>query len=301
MKTKGALKLFLQLFADGGDGGAGAEMGVSQNPAGSNQGVEPAKIQYGKVAPSPAEAAEPEVQQAPNKSEEFTRLIRGEYKDEYNKRVKSTLDERFKSQQAALDRAAKQAPLVDRLASRYGLDANDVDAIIAKMDDDDALYEAEAIEKGLSVDQLKAMKKVEMENQSLHRQMEERKAQEGSQRIYSEWLQKGESLKAVYPNFDLQTELQNPDFSQLLIAGIDMQKAYEVTHLNELVPSAMQFAAKSAEEKISKSVAANMARPRENGMNAAASAMIKSDPSKLTNADLAEIERRVARGERISF
>lgn len=42
-------------------------------------------------------------------------------------------------------------------------------------------------------------------------------------------------------------------------------------------------------------------RPNENGTNSNSAFVTKTDPSKLTRADFEEIERRVARGERISF
>lgn len=63
----------------------------------------------------------------------------------------------------------------------------------------------------------------------------------------------------------------------------------------------MHFAAQTIESKVAKSIAANGARPTENGTGAQSAAVVKSDVSQLTRADRDEIRRRVARGEKIRF
>ena len=70
---------------------------------------------------------------------------------------------------------------------------------------------------------------------------------------------------------------------------------------NSVGSAAMQFTAKTVESKIAKKIAAQGARPAENGMSSGSAALVKSDVSKLNKKDLAEIQRRVANGERISF
>ena len=114
-------------------------------------------------------------------------------------------------------------------------------------------------------------------------------------------MQQAESAKAVYPTFDLETEMDNPQFVNLLRNNIDVRTAYEVLHKDEIIPAAMQFAAKTVEQKIAKNIATNGARPNENGMSSQSAAVVKSDVSKLTKYDIDEVARRVARGERVSF
>jgi hypothetical protein len=63
----------------------------------------------------------------------------------------------------------------------------------------------------------------------------------------------------------------------------------------------MQFTAKKVEQNITNKIIANGARPSENGNSFQGASVTKSDVSTLTKADRAEIARRVARGEKISF
>ena len=114
-------------------------------------------------------------------------------------------------------------------------------------------------------------------------------------------MQQADSLKAVYPTFDLNAEVENPQFRQLLRSGIDVRTAYEVIHKDEIIPAAMQFTAKTVEQKIANKIASGGSRPAENGMANQGAATVKSDVSKLTRADREEIIRRVQRGEKIRF
>jgi len=63
----------------------------------------------------------------------------------------------------------------------------------------------------------------------------------------------------------------------------------------------MKFTAQNVEQKLTNKIRANGARPTENGTSSQSSIAVKSDVSQLTKADLAEINRRVSRGEKIRF
>lgn len=114
-------------------------------------------------------------------------------------------------------------------------------------------------------------------------------------------MKQSEALKGVYPNFDLNLELQNGKFVDLIKNNVDVRTAYEVVHKDEIIPAAMKFTADKVKQQISNSIIANGARPTENGINSQSSALVKPDVSMLTKEDRAEIIRRVAKGEKISF
>jgi len=63
----------------------------------------------------------------------------------------------------------------------------------------------------------------------------------------------------------------------------------------------MQYTAQQVEQKVANSVRAGQRRPAEAAMGGNGGVVHKSDVSKLTKADIEEINRRVARGERITF
>ena len=239
--------------------------------------------------------------QQPDRNAEFEKLIKGEYKDLYDARMQDTIQKRLKGTKETVDKYNALSPTLELLAKKYGVDPNDTEALNKAIEEDDAYYEEEALAKGVTVEQLKEIKKMEKENAELKRQMQEKNAKEKGAQLYAQWMEQGEKTKAVYPSFDLRAEMQNPKFIDLLKANIDVRTAYEVVHKEEIIPAAMQYTAKTVEQKLTNKIIANGARPTENGISSQSSVVTKSNVSQLTKADLAEIARRVANGERISF
>lgn len=307
--------LDLQLFSDGvgagaADGGTGAEGNQADNGtlAMSARGVKNplANVRYGKqteAQPADVQNIAAETVEKPDRNAEFEKLIKGEYKDLYDARVQDTIQKRLKGTKDTVDRYNALLPTLEMLANKYGMDANslDVEALNKAIDEDDAFFEQEALEKGVSVDQLKQIRKMERENSDLKRQMREQSVRENADRIYAGWMEQSESLKQVYPNFELNAEMRNPKFVDLLKSNVDVRTAYEVVHKDEIIQGAMQFTADTVGRKLTNKVMAQGMRPTENGTASQASAVVKSDVSQLSKADREEINRRVARGERITF
>ena len=300
------LPINLQVFAeggDGGDGGTGAEgtTGVPASVPGLQKKGEKnplANVKYGIQE----DAQTADVQETVvDRNAEFEKLIKGEYKDLYDARVQDTIQKRLKSSKETVDKYNALAPTLEMLSRKYGVDASDIDALNKAIEEDDAYYEDEALEKGITVEQLKSIKKMERENAELKRQMQEQSVRENADRIYARWMQESDALKGVYPGFDLNTELQNPKFVDLLKSNIDVRTAYEVLHKDVIIPAAMQFTARQVEQKLTNKIMAGGQRPMENGISSQSASVIKSDVSQLSKEDRAEIIRRVARGEKIRF
>jgi hypothetical protein len=310
-------KLNLQLFAEGaggGDGGTGAEgaTGVTATNAvsQSKKGVKSnplANVVYGKqeeaaqTADVQTNTTEAEAVQQPDRNAEFERLIKGEYKDLYDARMQDTIQRRLKGSKETVDKYNALSPTLELLARKYGVDANDVEALNKAIEEDDAYYEEEALAKGVTVEQLKEIKKMERENAELKRQMQEKTAKEKGAQLYAQWMEQGKATQNIYPSFDLRAEMQNPKFVDLLKANIDVRTAYEVIHKDDIIPAAMQFTAKTVEQKLTNKIIANGARPTENGISSQSGTVVKSDVSQLSKADRQEIIRRAARGEKIRF
>ena len=299
--------LNLQLFAEGtgGDGGTGAEgaTGVTVTAAGSQtKGVKNplADVKYG-IQEEASPVSEVSSTPTEDRNERFEAMIKGEYKDLYDARVQDTVQKRLKSSKETVDRYNALAPTLETLAKKYGVDATDIDALNKAIEEDDSYFEEEALEKGITVEQLKEIRRMERENADLKRQMEEQNRRENANKIYAQWMDQAEKTKAVYPSFNLEAEMQNPQFVNLLRSNIDVRTAYEVLHKDEIIPGAMHFAAKQAEQKLTNKIIANGARPAENGNSSQSASVVKSDVSQLSKADRAEIIRRVQRGEKIRF
>ena len=315
----------LQLFGEGGGAaggegaGAGAADGVAGDPATTGKSGRAARnpladVQYGK-APE-AEAAQQQgsvaqkesAQQAavdPDKA--FEQLIKGEYKDAFAKRTQRIIDDRFKHAKGLEAQVQQMEPMLQMLAERYGIeDAKDLKAIMKAMEDDDGYYEEEAMRRDMSVAQLKQMKQMERENEQFRRAQAEQERQQNADRIYQGWLQQSEQVKQAYGNFDLRSEIGNPEtgerFMGLLRSGIDVKTAYEVIHKDDIIGGAMAYTAQQTEKRVTDSIRARGMRPTENGSSGNAAAVVrKADVNTLTRKDRDEIARRVMRGEKISF
>ena len=281
--------LNLQLFAEGaggGDGGTGAEgaTGVSA-PAAEVQTT-------GDNTP----AAE-----VKDRNAEFEALIKGEYKDLYDARVSDTVQKRLKSSKETVEKYEALTPTLEALAKKYGVDPADIKALNKAIEEDDSYYEEEALEKGITVEQLKEIRKLERENAEFKKMQAEQENQAKASQMVAAWQAQAEQTKSVYPGFDMNTEMQNPQFVNLLKSNIDVRTAFEVLHKDEIIPAAMQYTAQQTKSKISKAIASGSNRPVENGISSQSAARVKSDVSQLSKADRDEIYRRAQRGEKITF
>lgn len=330
-KLNKLLALNLSLF-DGAAAGTGAGIaagegatatGESANstPSVAGKGTKRATnplstVQYGKQAEAkPAETAEGDTtnQAAADskpttkttsdtleaKKAEFEKLISGDYKDMFSERVQGIIDKRFKEMKTLQSQMEKLNPVIEMLSSKYG--ETDIEKLSKAIQDDDSYYEQEAAEKGLTVEQLKEFKRMERENAELKRSQEEIEKRQNADRIYAQWMQDSEQLKAQYPNFDLSTEIQNPDFLKLLRAGVPVKAAYQTVHMDDILSGAMHYTAQKTQEQVVNNIKARASRPTENGISTQTGVVVKSDVTKLSAADRREIARRAARGETITF
>ena len=302
--------LSLQIFADGGasaggtgDGGTAQGQGVTAGAASQQTGAKGnplSAVKYG-IQEESAPAAEVQETTTTDPNAEFEKLIKGQYKAQYDQKVQDTIQKRLKGTRETVEKYTALQPVLEILAKKHGVDVGDIDALTKAIEADDSYFEQEAMELGMSVKQLKELRSAQRENADLRRQIQERQKQENAEKIYSTWMQQAEETKKVYPGFDLRAELGNSKFLDLLNSNIDVRTAYEVLHKDDIIPAAMQFAAKTVESKIASKIASGASRPAENGMNSGSAAVVKSDVSQLTKADRQEIIRRVARGEKIRF
>lgn len=308
------LYLNLQLFADGGAAGtAGSEgaapeveaTGVEISDAGrkNKKGNPFANVKFGiQEDAKPQEdgqTAKPGQEKQENTKVSFDELVKGEYKADFDARVQEILTKRFKAND---EREKQLAPALELLAKKYGVDAKDVDKLIDAIKEDDSYYEQEATERGISVEQLKYLKKLEAENAQIKRRQQEEAQQEAAKNLYAGWIKESESVKQLYPQFDLRNEIQNERFMALLRSpGVDVRTAYEVVHKDELIAPAMQYAAQQTAKQVTDNIKAKGMRPVENGASSQGAAVVKTDPSKLTKAEIEECIRRAMAGEKIAF
>ncbi len=311
--------LNLQLFGEGGGEGAASASSGGEGPQAVTQPATEksskdrlANVVYGKQEGIGGEADVPEGVQTPvveiqeDKNTAFENMIKGEYKEQFDARIQELLSKRFKNSEAVAERQKKLTPILEVLGNKYGVDTSDIDKMdLDKLNkaimEDDSYYEQEAIEKGIPVETLKEMRRMEAENKRMREAMEARQRQDQGRKAYEELVRQAEEVKKVYPGFDLRTEMNNPEFGRLIAGGVNARTAYEVVHKDQIQPAMAQYMAQRTAEKISNHIQSGARRPGENGANSQSAPVFKTDVTKLTREDRAEIARRVARGEKIKF
>lgn len=336
----------LQMFGEGGDGAGAApgdapaaegQTGVTATDAGEaavnnrrqNRRQQSLNVDYGKApdmlsnnsnssekrdlwqkeqTPENTKADGPNGEPAA-KEETFEELIKGKYKEDYDRRVQDTISRRFKTADRDKKTLESLEPVLQKLAAKYEVDMSDINddtlkQLIDAVEEDDTYYEDEAERLGITVRALKSKKKLEAENARFkqieaQRQKEaaERAREEQMQRSFSAVRQQGDQLKTEYPDFDLSTEMRDERFMRLITNNVDVRTAYEVCHRDRFLKQAAQKAA----QQVSDSVQANAARPTENGVQApAAPARTRvTDPRNLTPQMRKDLRNRVRRGEKI--
>lgn len=293
-------KTVLDLFDGAAAGGEGGAEGTT--PAAGKE-----TVLYGKQpdaeAPAQAENPKPETtQETPeDRRKRWRDMIKGEFADLYAEDTQRMISRRYKPAKEAEERAAKQQPILDMLAQRYGVTDGDVEKIAKALDEDNAYWQEAADSKGMSVEQYRAYARLEQQNMALVQAEERRKGEAAAQATLAKWEAEEAELKQKLPGFDLRTEAENPEFLSLLRAGTPMEHAYRVIHFDELMGGAVQATAAATEQRVVSNIRAKGQRPTEAGLGAQGGVVVKNDVHKLNKADRAAIARRVERGEKITF
>lgn len=306
-----SLTLFDGAAAPAGGEGTGQTGEVQATPASTRQGQtgEKQRVLYGKqpeAQPSAAGEEKADVVVTSNTLEDRRKAYRDmvnseEYKDLYTEDTQRIINERFKKVKGLQESVDKAKPILDMLAQKYGVADGDTAKLAKAIENDDAYWSEDAEKAGMSVEQYKQYMRLQRDNQQLREEQQRRQAQESADRQLQQWYREGEELKAVYPSFDLQKEVQSGEFLAMLRSGVPVRHAYEVMHMDQIKAGVAAMQAKATEKQVVAGIRARGARPQENGTAAQSAFTIKDDVSKLTRKDRAEIARRVARGEQIKF
>lgn len=292
-------KINLQLFNDGA-AGTSAESSTQVGSSSQQQ-----KVVYGKqeqeTSLAYADGQETTSNTIEARRQEFERLIGQDYKDLFTERMQGIIDKRFKETKTMESKLQSLDPVMQLLCDKYGIKDGDVHKLANAIEDDDMYWEEAADEAGLTVEQYKYVKKMERENEQFKKARDESMREQQIRESWQNILNQSEELMATYPDFNLEQEFENPHFQSLIQAGVPVRTAYEVTHMDDIKNGIAYHTAKNVEQKVTNTIKSKSQRPRENGTRSQTGITIKSDVSKLTKEDRAEIARRVSRGEVISY
>ena len=322
--------LNLQLFAGegaGDGGGEGAATGESAVDPGQQRllelGVPEAKIRKNRAyklnanqasqnhdAKKPDAQKQEQVAAAENPTEEpktnpNARMSWDEIMadPEYNKQMQAVVQSRLRSAKGAEETLGKLTPALELLARQHNLDpANiDYDALAKAISDDESYYEDKALQMGVSIETAKKMDQKERDDARQQREQARTLEEQKFQQHIVKLEQQAEAMKKVFPNFDLRTELQNPNFVRMTSpnVGISVEDAYYACHRKELQTAAMQVAAQKTAQKISNDIQAGNRRPSENGTSGQAPSVTTFDYRSMSPEAKKAFKDRIRSGEKI--
>lgn len=285
------LRLNLQFFAEGADGGDGGDGGVAEGVAESGEAIpafipEKARETYRKAMKA-TKAQEPTIEEVQEATKEepkahipFADLIKSdEYKEEHKAYMDKTISDRLKKYKGLEEQSGQMKDTLAKVAVKYGIDpeAEDfLEQISKSVSDDDAYLESYAIEHDLSTEEARKSLDMQRRLKSLEEEKRMREEQEAQNEQIRLLMASAEKTKAVYPDFNLDVEMQNERFRNICaVTQGDTMAAYQAVHFAELSQKQGLAVAQQAQQQVVNSVAANKSRPIENGLSSQATAIIK--------------------------
>lgn len=302
------LLLNLQLFADGGgDGGDGGSASASVGDAlGSDDSgedrieasiPEKAKKYYQKAkekhsgsttdaSKSNDDNGQTTNDQTATEKLSYSDLIKSDdYKEDHEAYVKNLVSDRLKKYKGIEENLGKQKALLDTVALKYGVspeDENFLEVLAEKVEADDSYYENYAMEHDISEEEARRVVTMERKAAQYDAQREEMERQEQMRQHIITLRQNAEKTKAQFPDFDLETEMEDERFRRLCaVNNGDTTAAYITCHWNEILPATVQRATRQAQSQTAQAVASNQARPIENGLSSTAPSVVETDYSKM--------------------
>ncbi len=301
------LLLNLQLFGDGGDGGDGGSTAPNGDNAGNDSGEDkilasiPEKAQkYYKKAVDKTSASKPsQTAQATNEPQSTTEklsyadLIKSDdYKEEHKAYMDKTIGDRLKKYKGLEEDLGKHKEILSLVANKYGVnpdDENFLQVLNEKIEADDSYYENYAMEHDISTDEARRIVTMERKVRKYEAEQEAQQKQEQMRQQIMMLQENAKKTKARFPQFDLDTEMKDERFRRLCaVNNGDTTAAFMACHWNEVIPAQVQMASRQIQEQTARAVAANQARPVENGISSSAPSVVQQDFSKMSLKELRE-------------
>lgn len=326
-------RINLQLFADGGASAGASASGDGGKTGGATQGEaysalnvpDKAKHILDKMpkAEVNSDEAEPENngseesnkggENEPPKRKSFEEILKSEeYAEEGQKYIDKVMGKRLSKYKGVEADNQAMRELLDKVNIRYGVNSDSdtyLDDLSKAIDGDTKLFEDEAMEAGMSVENYMKLKKSEQIMKANERFQQERQQEEFTRQHITNLINQAEQFKAQFPNFDLEAEMGNPQFKKLVDppqfggSGLSIENAYYAIHHKEIMDATVKNAVNQAVTSTANSIQANRERPLESGAGSGKiSEITKTDPSKFTKEDFKRIQEEYRRtGKRPKF
>lgn len=274
-------KLNLRLFDGAPAAAPNTAAGTPTEPvANGSQGESEKKVVYGLASDSDTSGSNEGTKggaDAEKQRMEAYNTFKKENSDLFQKDVDAIVNKRFKQTKGLEERIEAINPLMSMLGDKYNLDPNDVQGITEAFLNDDSQYEDLAEAEGLTLEQAKKMSELQRFKDAQQEAMNRQNADATLQ----DWMRQADELQEIYPDFDINQESENEQFTKVLQNGFTVQQAYELIH-----PEAQtERLRKELSPAIASNIATRQQRPDENGLNASKGIDRRSDVRHFTADD----------------
>lgn len=288
-------KINLQLFAEGAGGDGGATVGT---------GAEVVKADNTAELATQQQADNDSL--ATNNEESFESLIKGKYKDDYEKSVQKIVRERLKNSEKPKKELEALKPLIEAAKSRYGID--DVSKLADAFLEDELYINHLAMQTGQNKEDIlkniRSEKERELREAEFNANLEElnryREA-DAKKALFDKHFQDVMALKSKYGEFDVKELFANEDFKSLLDKGVDADTAFFVVNKDRIINGVMQKTAEDVKQGVVKSIASGSKRPLENGSSGQGASKTTIDVNSLTDKEILSLLKQVGEGKIIKF
>lgn len=209
---------------------------------------------------------------AADSNDEFEKLIKGPYKQAFDKRVQGIINRRFKEIKTA-EKSAEEKKKI--LLEPEALKENDENKSIKS----------------------KAQEQIKENPNAVNRESTVTNQEDDN----SLSLKAAEIVAMGYKSFDLEREMENPIFKALLEGGVDMLTAYQALHINEIMDTSVKFGAENAAKQMADSIRFKVARPSENGLSGKGGFGTRTPVSGLNPKQRKELAKKALMGEEVRF
>lgn len=240
-----------------------------------------------------------EGQNTENQSEdEFENLIKGKYKDSFDRRVRGIVSDRMHTRDSEIAELKSKAESTDKILKVLSLkypqvDGNDLEALLKAVENDEDVWQQQALNDGITTDEAKNRYTENQKQSALEQELNQLKREKAAGELDARLNNLAKSTQQMYPDFNLQAEFENPRFCAALdfIAQrnearnkdsgkndeiFDLTYAYELAHADEIRNNTINKVSKAAISAVTKNIAANGSRPAENANSHSAPAQPKS-------------------------
>ena len=253
------------------------------------------------------EPQQQEVQQQPQETEptpEEWAETKKRFARFYGNDVKSAVRDRFKNQEDANAKLNGMQPMLDALMKKTG--AESVEELQHLIMDDDSLYEEDAEAAGMSVEAYKNFQKLQAEHDQMVANQQRAQEQQMFRGHIAGLMQQAEELKKVFPDFDINRELQENEKFRLWTSptvGMSVEEAYYALHGKDLTPQLMAYGMQRAQQQMGQTIQAQRARPAEGAMSGRnpAAAEPRINPKNLSRAEMKKYKELIRMDKFTSF